>query len=142
MLVSSEPILSVLGRCNSEERLVAWRNRSKMKKEKQTKTKPRPNRANNPQIDHWEQNEDAPLRNSLYKRSSLKMFNSILPHFIHFPTSLTFQGPTRGVPFFLFFFFFSGRVCWNNQLGKREGKDNTQESCETGGLERAAAQSR
>lgn len=75
-----------------------------MKKEKQTKTKPRLNRANNPQIDHWEQNgQGAPLRSSLNKRSSLKMFNSILPHFIHFPTSLTFQGPTRGVPFFFFF---------------------------------------
>ena len=119
MLVSSEPILSVLGRCNSEERLVAWRNRSKMKKEKQTKTKPRPNRANNPQIDHWEQNEDAPLRNSLYKRSSLKMFNSILPHFIHFPTSLTFQGPTRGVPFFLFFFFFF----WKSMLKQSVRKE-------------------
>lgn len=121
---------------DSMEKPVQNEKRKKGEKSQKAKTKS-PNRANNPQPDPWKQNEDVPLRGSLNKRSSLTMFNSILPHFIHFPTSLTSRGPTRGIPFFFFFFLevYVERIC----IAKREGTDNTQESCETGGLVQAAA---
>lgn len=70
-----------------------------------------------------EQQQDRTMQNISLLSSLQKDLNpnSILPHVIHFPTSFTFQGTTRGISPLL-------EVCVERLCtGEREGIDSSQE---------------